>query len=168
MIKWYSVSEGVSGFSYYPLLEISVGIFLLIMAFLVPILFLAYNGINIGQWDELLFCLVFLILFAGLGHSLTFQSLRAQYGEEQFSFFQSLRKPDFSLTLDKLSWTGIQTREQEQGNETFIILYLKTNKENVEFYRSVNRKEIRKITEALDKLKKLSEEKFNETSTAGN
>lgn len=168
MIKWYSVSEGVSGFSYYPLLEIGVGIFLLIMAFLVPILFLVYNGMNIKQWDELLFCLVFLILFGGLGRSLTFQYLRVQYGNGQFSFFQSLRKPDFSLKLEAPSWTGIQTREQDQGNETHIILYIKINKENVEFYRSVNRKEIRKITEALDKLKKLSEEEFNETSTAEN
>lgn len=168
MIKWYSISEGVSGFSYYPLIEIGVGIFLLIMAFLVPVLFLAYNGISLSQWDELLFCLFFFILFGGLGHSLTFQSLHVEYAKGQFSFFQSLRKPNFSLNLEKSSWTGIQTKEQDQGSETFIILYIKTNKENVEFYRSVNRKEIRKITEALDKLKKISEEEFNETSTAGN
>ena len=168
MIKWYSISDNISGFSYYPLLEMSVGIFLLIMAFLIPILFLAYNGINLNQWDELLFCLVFFILFAALGHSLTFQSLRAEYDKGNFTFYQNLRNPPFNLELDKKSWKGIQSKEQDQGSETFYILNLKTEKENIEFYRSVNRKEIRKITEALEKLKKISEELSNETPTTGN
>ena len=63
MIKWYELEEKAACFVYYPLLEMAVGIFLMICALAVPILFLVYNGIKVEQWGELLFCFLFFVLF---------------------------------------------------------------------------------------------------------
>jgi hypothetical protein len=157
MIKWHSLGEKMTGFTYYPLLEISVGIFLLICSFVVPILFLVYNGINRAQWDELLFCALFFLLFSFMGKSLTFQSLNVTAEGEQLRFYQNLREPPTEFQISKYELEGLNTREEVIGDDTFYILNVRIPKEN-EFYRSVNRKEIAKISEAIIALGKQTKE----------
>lgn len=164
MINWNSAGPKLPVFTYYPLLEIGVGIFLLLAAFVVPILFLAYNGIKAEQWDELLFCAGFFLVFFFLGRSLTFQSLSARRTELGFSFYQNLREPPVAIDLKGSDWLGIKSEEAaavtasgEKG-EVFISIILKTSQGPREFYKSVNRKEIISIAGALEELRKKSEE----------
>lgn len=154
MIKFITVESKVTGFSYYPLLEIGTGIFLLICSLLVPILFLIYNGIKLEQWGEILFCVIFFFLFFFMGKSLTFQALTVKKDHENVHFYQNLREPATEFSLPQAEWQGISTRDQQVGEETQIILYVKIKNDEKEFYRSVNRKEIKKICDALISLGK--------------
>ncbi|MGM0601585.1 MAG: hypothetical protein ACQETH_17365 [Candidatus Rifleibacteriota bacterium] len=158
MIKWYTIESRLTGFTYYPLLEMGTGIFLMICSLLVPILFLIYNGLKLDQWGELLFCALFFIFFMFMGRALTFQSLKVNIKNESFVFFQNLREPPVELSLTFDQFKGIATREVEEGNETFVLLFIKSEEKEIEFYRSVNRKEINKISEALVKLGKAVKE----------
>lgn len=156
MIKMISVEAKITGFSYYPLLEIGTGIFLLFSSLLVPVLFLVYNGIKLEQWGELLFCLLFFLLFFYMGKSLTFQSMQVRREGENVILYQNLREPPTRLIVPATDWQGISTRDEEMGEEIFVILYVRIKNEEKEFYRSVNRKEIKKICDALIALGKSS------------
>lgn len=158
MIRWFSSGEKLPGFSYYPLLEIGVGVFLLTMSLIVPILFVIYNGVRFEQWPELLFCAGFLVLFFFMGKSLTFQSLQACRTESGFAFSQNMREPPVSLQLKSSEWQGIRTDDEQVGDETVVHLQLKTTTGVVELYRSINRKEINKMVGALELLRKKAEE----------
>ena len=158
MIRFISVESKVTGFTFYPLLEIGTGIFLLICSLVVPILFLFYNGIKAEQWGELLFCLLFFLLFSFMGKSLTFQYMRVEMKADSFHFYQNLREPPTDFELAQQDWQGISTRDEMVGHETNVVLYVKMKNEEKEFYRSVNRKEINKICDALIKLVKTDKE----------
>jgi hypothetical protein len=134
------------------------GIFLMICSVLVPVLFLVYNGIKPEQWGELLFCALFFIFFMFMGKALTFQSLKVSIENESFVFFQNLREPAVEFSLPFEQFKGFSTRETQEGNETFVLLFIKSYEKEFEFYRSVNRKEINKISEALVKLGKAVKE----------
>ncbi|PKL43328.1 MAG: hypothetical protein CVV42_20305 [Candidatus Riflebacteria bacterium HGW-Riflebacteria-2] len=167
MISWNSAGPKLPAFTYYPLLEIGVGVFLLIMAFVVPVLFLVYNGIKAEQWGELLFCAGFFVLFFFMGKSLTFQSLSVRHSEIGFSFYQNLREPALAIDLSDNDWLGIKTEEEVAKNqkgepiakgEVYIKILLKTPQGLREFYKSVNRGEINSIVGALEELRKKTEE----------
>jgi|GEM_PF-1021723 len=167
MISWNSAGPKMPAFTYYPLLEIGVGVFLLIMAFVVPILFVVYNGIKAEQWGELLFCAGFFVLFFFMGKSLTLQSLSARRSEIGYSFYQNLREPAVAIDLKPADWLGIKTEEEvakdEKGEpiakgEIYIKIQLKTQQGPRDFYKSVNRGEINSIVGALEELRKKSEE----------
>jgi hypothetical protein len=164
MISWNSAGPKLPGFTYYPLLEIGVGIFLLIMAFVVPVLFVVYNGVKAEQWGELLFCAGFFLLFFFMGKSLTFQNLSARRTEIGFSFQQNLREPPVAIDLKSNDWLGIKSEEWQgstrsgEKSETYVCIILKTKQGPREFYKSVNRKEITTIIKALEELRKQSEE----------
>lgn len=154
MIKWYSVQSKISGFAFFPLLEMGVGVFLMICSIAVPVLFLVYNGLKPEQWGELLFCALFLALFLFMGKSLTFQSMKVMIEDEKYHFFQNLREPPSDFFMNKKDFHGFSTRDVDEGGEIFIVLYLKDSGQEKEFYRSNNRKEIKKISEALIELGK--------------
>lgn len=158
MIKWLTTNSNLPGFTYYPLLEIIFGIFLMIAAITVPVLFLVYNGIKAEQWAELLFCGGFLVLFIYMGKSLTFQSLQARKTTEGFEFYQNMRDPAVNISLKNKEWLGIKTEEENFDDETILHLNLKTVNGNMELYKGINRKEIAKIVEALTALRKKAEE----------
>ncbi len=162
MIKWYGTEPKFVGFSYYPVLEIGVGIFLMIAALIVPALFVYYNGIKAENWGELLFCLGFFLLFMFMGRSLTFQSLSVKATERGYLFYQNLREPPTSFEIKKLDWEGIRTEEADQGDEKFIVLILKVFENEREFYRSVNRNEINQLVAALEILNKSDKEEDEE------
>lgn len=149
MIKMITIESKVGGFTYYPLLEMGTGVFLIICSLVVPILFVYYNGIKPEQWGELLFCLGFLILFLFMGKSLTFQSMHVELKGENVHFYQNLREPPTEFVIPRNEWQGISTRDEEVGDETNVILFIKINNSEKEFYRSVNRKEINKMCDAL-------------------
>jgi len=158
MISWESAGTKLPAFTYYPLLEIAVGVFLLIMSFVVPVLFLVYNGVKAEQWGELLFCTGFFVLFFFMGRSLIFQSLSGRKTERGFHFYQNLREPAIAIELDNAEWLGIKTSETGEKDEIFTSILLKTTQGEKEFYKSVNRKEINSIISALEKLRKKTEE----------
>ncbi|MDD3147989.1 MAG: hypothetical protein PHD82_11840 [Candidatus Riflebacteria bacterium] len=158
MVHWFITEERLSGFTYYPLLEIGVGIFLMLAALAMPVLFVYYNGIKPEQWAELLFCAGFLVLFMFMGKSLTFQSMQARQTSEGFSFFQNLREPAVLHTIERTNWLGIKTVEEKKGEETFTILQIKTPEGELDFYKSLNKKEINKMVGALVELQKKAEE----------
>lgn len=158
MIRWLSAEGKFAGFSYYPLLEMGVGVFLLIMSVVVPTLFLIYNGIKSEQWAELLFCAGFLVLFMFMGKSLTFQLMQVVQTENGYTFFQNMREPQVNLQLKNTEWTGIRTLDVKTGDETMLHLKLKTASGEIEFYKSINRKEINKMVTALEQLRNKAKE----------
>lgn len=154
MIKMITIDSKVSGFVYYPILEIGTGVFLMICSLSVPILFIVYNGIKPEQWKELLFCLFFLILFLFMGKSLTFQTMRVEVKGENVYFYQNLREPPTEFIIPITEWLGIFTCDEEINNQINVVLFIKEQNSEREFYRSVNRNEINKICDALIALKK--------------
>jgi len=158
MIRWIITEDRLPGFTYYPLLEMGVGVFLMLAAIGLPVLFFAYNGVKMQQWAELLFVAGFFILFIFMGKQLTFQSMHARVTADGFSFYQNLREPAVEHRLKKAEWLGIRTCEEKSGEETFILLKLKTANGELDFYKSINRKEISKMVGALDELHKKVEE----------
>lgn len=158
MIRWVITEDRLPGFTYYPLLEMGVGVFLMLAAIGLPVLFFAYNGVKMQQWAELLFVAGFFILFIFMGKQLTFQSMHARLTADGFSFYQNLREPAVEHRLKKTEWLGIRTCEEKSGEETFILLKLKTANGELDFYKSINRKEISKMVGALEELHKKVEE----------
>lgn len=158
MVRWIITEERLPGFSYYPLLEMSVGIFLMLAAVALPVVFLVYNGLKAEQWGELLFCAGFLVLFLFMGKSLTFQTMRAEQTSDGFSFYQNLREPAVSHKLGQRQWLGIKTSDEKSGEETFTLLKLKTPDGELDFYKSINKKEINTLVGALGELHKKAEE----------
>jgi len=158
MIRWIITEDKLPGFTYYPLLEMGTGIFLMLAAIGLPVLFFAYNGVKMQQWAELLFVAGFFILFMFMGKQLTFQSMRARVTADGFAFYQNLREPAVEHRLKKTEWLGIRTCEEKSGEETFILLKLKTANGELDFYKSINRKEISKMVGALEELHKKVEE----------
>lgn len=158
MVRWIITEDRLPGFSYYPLLEAGFGVFLMLAALTVPVLFLVYNGVKLEQWGELLFCAGFFVLFMYLGKSLTFQKLHACITPDGFRFYQSLRDPAVEHRLTRAQWLGIKTSEEKSGEETYILLKLKTVDGELDFYKSINRKEITTLVSELEKLHKRSEE----------
>ncbi|GAB4282563.1 MAG: hypothetical protein Kow0029_28160 [Candidatus Rifleibacteriota bacterium] len=160
MIKWFTVNSKVTGFVYYPLLEMGTGVFLMICAVSVPLLFVIYNGVKPEQWGELLFCIFFFLLFFIMGKSLTFQKLEVKLKNDEFCFYQNLREPPTEFVIKESAWQGFVTSEEEVGTETMFILLLKDENTEKEFYRSVNRNEIKKISEAIISLVKNTKEEM--------
>ena len=158
MVRWIVTEDKLPGFSYYPLLEMGTGIFLMVSALVLPVLFFVYNGIKTEQWAELLFCAGFFLLFMFMGKSLTFQSLTARVTADGFSFYQNMREPPTGHRLARRQWLGIKTSEEQDGNETMTLLKLKTPDGELDFYRSVNKKEIAALVGALNELHKKAEE----------
>jgi hypothetical protein len=93
-----------------------------------------------------------------MGKSLIFQSLKVSVENDKFNFYQNLRDPAVQFELDRQDFRGLATRDIQVGEETFILLLIKTSEHEKEFYRSVNRKEIQQICDALIKLGKSSQE----------
>ena len=150
MIRWVSAPEGVSGFTFLPVWEIGVGIFLLIAAFVIPTLFLVYNGINTGQWMELLFCVVFFLFFGFLGYKLVFQSLSASAEGEMLHVQSNLRDPEVHFSCKTVEWkTARIGAAEDQDGKTYATLQIVTNKGFNEVYRSVNNEEIKEICGAF-------------------
>ncbi len=158
MVRWVITEDKLPGFAYYPMLEIGTGIFLMLAALVVPVLFFVYNGIKTEQWAELLFCAGFFILFMFMGKALTFQSLTASLTSDGFTFYQNMREPPVSHRLDRRQWQGIRTSEEKNDDETMVILKLKTSDGELELYRSVNKKEINALVGALNVFYKKAEE----------
>lgn len=158
MIRWIVTEDKLPAFSYYPLLEAGFGVFLMLAALTVPILFLIYNGIKAEQWAELLFCAGFFIMFMYLGKSLTFQKMHARLTLDGYHFYQSLRDPAVEHRLTRSQWLGIRTFDEKSGEETYVVLRLKTIDGELDFYKSINRKEIKTLAEELEKLHKKAEE----------
>ena len=158
MIRWVITEDRLPGFTYYPLLEMGVGVFLMLAAIAMPIVFVAYNGVKAQQWPELLFVAGFFILFMFMGKNLTFQSMHARVTPDGFAFYQNMREPAVEHRLGKADWLGIRTSDEKSGEETFILLKLKTANGELDFYKSINRNEIKKMVGALDELHKKVEE----------
>ncbi len=158
MIRWIITEDRLPGFTYYPLLEMGVGVFLMLAAIAMPIVFVAYNGVKMQQWPELLFVVGFFVLFIFMGKNLTFQSMHARVTADGFAFYQNMREPAVEHRLNKADWLGIRTSEEKSGEETFILLKLKTANGELDFYKSINRKEISKMVGALEELHNKVEE----------
>ena len=151
------------GFSYYPILEIIVGVFLLIMSFLVPLLFFKYNGFKVQQWDEWLMAIAFFIFFFLLGKNLTFQSLKVEIKNNRIYLSQDMRLPAINLDLDIADWEGYSSFTKEEKNEKMHFFVIKTKTGTFEFYQTRNDNEILQITNMLSLLYKENKGEDNGT-----
>jgi len=155
MIKWMNSPQGITGFSYHPTLEVGFGLFLIVVAMTVPILFFWFNGVNFRQWSEWVFCMGFLFFFGWMGYTLAWQEFRAGVHDSILSITQDLRGPDFSITIPLADWQGISFSDahDEQG-KSVRCLRLETTNGHREIYRSVSPEEINAIGDALEILRK--------------
>ena len=142
------------GFTYYPVLEIIVGIFFLISAFMLPILFYSYNdGFKSQQWDEWLFIAVFFVLFYFLGKNLTFQHMKVLSDSEKCQFYQNMREPSVKIETNLKSWQSLKVlniaEDKFKKDEPMYAIILIVDNDEKEFYRSRNLKEINQMVETL-------------------
>lgn len=146
------------GFTYYPVLEIILGVFFLFMSFFLPLLFGRYNGFKfLQQWDEWLFLLFFFILFFFLGKNLAYQNMRVEVRNNNISLRQDMREPPVSLNILIEKWSGSTLKKSEvsENGQKFDPMYtisvIENNTEKV-FYETRSEKEAKKILNALNKL----------------
>lgn len=153
----------IMGFSYYPALEIGFGIFLLIMAFLVPILFFKYNGFKTQQWGEWLFVIGFFIFFFLLGKNLTCQSMKVEIKNNRIFFSQDMRLPAVNLDIDLTAWQDSSLIETEEQNEKMYFIKIKTESSVNDFYQTRNAKEAQQMVQLLKDIYKENKGEQNGT-----
>lgn len=156
MLRLHSAQSKLIGFSYFPLLEIAVGTFLLIVAITVPLLFAKYNGFKSSQTGEWIACIIFMLFFLMLGKSLTFQKMKVGITRgTNVRFYQNMRDPQVTFDIKQSEWKGVNiTEENGFNNEKLHVINIVSSTETFEFYKSINKKEISQITSALEQLRK--------------
>ncbi len=153
----------IMGFSYYPALEIGFGIFLFIMAFLVPILFFKYNGFKPQQWGEWLFVIVFFLFFFLLGKSLTCQSMKVEIKSNRIFFSQDMRLPAVNLDIDLTAWLDTSLIETEEEKEKMYFIKIKTESGVNNFYQTRNSKEAQQMVQLMKDIYKENKGEQNGT-----
>ncbi len=154
MIRWMSVQSRLAGFTYYPVWEIAFGLFLIMSAVAIPLLFFRFNGFQLKQAWEWLFCLGFLLFFGLLGKSLVMQVFLAHLDGEDLVVEHNLRDPSVTIRRPVAGWTDTVTRQaaSERG-EVLHLLVLVFGTEAIEIYRSVSPSEIAALQAAFTALR---------------
>lgn len=158
MISEIVENNKLAGFSYYPILEICLGVFFLFMSFCVPLLFAKYNGFKfLEQWDEWLFLLIFFFVFLLLGKSLTWQKLTVKEENGTINFFQNLRSPEVSIECKFEDWIENRIvihnyKEKDPRADNLHEIILKLKHEERQFYVTKSKKEAQIILDNLNKL----------------
>ncbi len=154
MIRWEVIQNRTVGFSFYPIWEMAVGTLLIVVGFLVPILFAAYNGIKLENWGEWIFNLLIFVFLAFLGHNLTFQKMRVNLDEnDKICFYQSMREPNIQNLVSNKDWKSYLVVPIEENNEKLYVLKIVETSKEWEFYRSVDEKEVNEMGKALHELR---------------
>jgi hypothetical protein len=150
VIRWTSSQARLAGFTFYPVLEIAFGLFLVMSALAVPLLFLRFNGLQGKQWPELLFCLGFLLFFGWMGKTLIFQAFLVRVEGGNLVVEHNLRDPAVSCTRPLGEWEETTIREATDGKgDRYYLLVLVAKGQAIELYRSINSAEIVALHEAL-------------------
>ncbi len=144
----------LTGFTYYPVLEICLGVFFLFISFFVPLLFFRYNGFKIAQWDEWLFLLFFFLLFFFLGKNLSYQNMRVELKGNRLQLRQDMRSSEVNLELDLSEWNGIIQETTKEKGENMYFIKIKHKSESKDFYQTRNQNESNQMTELLNKIYK--------------
>ena len=153
----------ILGFSYYPALEIGFGIFCMIMAFLVPILFFKYNGFKVQQWGEWLFVLIFFLFFFFLGKNLTYQSMKVEIKNNRIFFSQDMHLPAVNLDIDLANWQDVSLNVTEEANEKMYFIKIQTESGFKEFYQTRSEKEAQQMLQLLKEIYKVNKGEENGT-----
>lgn len=149
MIKWAYTADRLTGFTYYPTLEIVMGVFFILAAFALPILFVYYNSISIDKWDEIAFCVIFFVFFAFLGKSLANQSMHMELKENNFVIKQDMHLPETIIEFKPENFYGIDIIQEKQNNNLFHVIVINAENGNYKLYKSVSKKEIDRIHLAI-------------------
>lgn len=154
MIRWQSSGTQLDGFIYFPLMEAVFGVFLMITAVAMPVLFLKYNGIQMKQYPEWLFVLGFLLFFFWMGHTLAFQWFEARIATGKIKIKHNLRGPDLALERTLSEWTDLRmgNARDDSGREFTTLLFV-AGDGVVEIYRSIDAAEVKTIKESLGTLR---------------
>jgi len=155
LLRWSATQARLDGFIYLPLIEASFGIFLILTAIAVPLLFLKYNGVQIGQYPEWLFCLGFLLFFLWMGKTLAYQYFDVKITDNKLRIVHNLRGPDMNFERPVKEW--IETRladAKDQEGKTYKTIVIYTTDGGTEVYRTVNNSEAETILNAFEELRK--------------
>ncbi len=153
----------IVGFSYYPALEIGFGIFCLIMAFLVPVLFFKYNGFKVQQWGEWLFVIAFFLFFFFLGKNLTYQSMKVEIKNNRIYFCQDMFLPAVNIDIDLTSWQDVTLNVTEEAKEKMYFIKIKTETSLNDFYQTRSEKEAQQMVQLLKDIYKVNKGEENGT-----
>ncbi len=136
-------------------MEVGFGIFLMVAALSVPILFLRFNGVNSQQYPEWIFCLGFLLFFLWMGSTLAFQSFEAKIKDNLLQINHNLRGPDLSYTRQLGELSEIKTGDaSDETGKTYKTLLIQATDGATEVYRSVSPDEVLELKSALEVLRK--------------
>lgn len=158
------------GFTYYPLIEIILGVFFLFVAFFVPLLFFKYNGFKIQQWDEWLFLLFFFLIFLLLGKNLAYQNMKVEIRNNTIRFQHDMREPNVNIELNLSEWNGVTSDVIAAKDEPEYSINIKKDNELINFYKTINNKENKQIIELLnniysDNIKSFQSDKGDDNGT---
>lgn len=153
MIRWVSSQSRLTGFTFYPAWEICFGLFLVMSAVALPVLFFKYNGFQAKQYPEWLFCLGFVVFFGWMGKALIFQVFLARIEADRVVIEHNLREPAVRIDRPLADWRDTLARETRgDKGESFHLLVLAVGTEAVELYRSINQAEVEDLQKALQTL----------------
>ncbi|MBF0545590.1 MAG: hypothetical protein HQM08_14200 [Candidatus Riflebacteria bacterium] len=139
MIRWFSGVGGLEGFLFWPFWEVAVGWLLMIVALVVPLLFVIFNGFNPKQYLEWLFCLGFLVFFLWMGSVLAFQSFTARILDGRLVIDHNLRDPPLHVDIPTPEWLSSTIRSNVNvDGKLFTVLFVQTVGGECEIFRTVN------------------------------
>ncbi|MFZ2960031.1 MAG: hypothetical protein WA705_24380 [Candidatus Ozemobacteraceae bacterium] len=155
MLRWNTSGSRLESFLYLPIWEVIFGILLMLVAVLLPVLFLTFNGIQVKQYPEWLFCLGFLGFFLYLGHTLAFQWFEGKLSNGNITIHHNLRGPDFHLERPTSEWGGLKKGElRDESGKFHTTLFFLAKDGTTEIYRSVSAHEVNSLLNALETLRK--------------
>lgn len=143
------------GFSYYPMIEVIVGILLISGAFILPILHVIYNGLKKQDWLDILICLGLFLLFFFIGKNLAFQKIKIDSDDKYIHFFQNMREPSLETSLEIDKWNGmLLEKDSTIPSEVKYFIRIVTKDKNIDFYQTINKKEAEQISNSLNTIYK--------------
>jgi len=155
LIRWVSSQSRLVGFNYHPVWEIVFGLFLVMSAVAIPVLFFRFNGFQLKQYPEWLFCLGFFAFFSWMGRALIFQAFLARIEGDRVVIEHNLRDPPVSISRALGEWTNTLVSESSgEKGENLHLLVLVSGTEALELYRSVNPGEIAALRDAMVDLRR--------------
>ncbi len=128
----------------------------MVVAILMPLLYVRMNPASSRGTTEWIFCAVFMVFFLLLGHALAFQSFQAAITDKgTIDIAQNMRTPATALSRSLNDWheTRVGKVSDEHGKDQAAVFFVGSDGPH-ELYRTINPAEARSICEYLEELRK--------------
>lgn len=170
MVIWHKLDNKLVGFTYYPLLQILVGVFFIICALIVPGFYFYINGYKNSNFTESIISILFLLFFGWLGKNLVYQWFDFFITSSEIIVNNTIAEPHIFLRININSTINLSVKEfaTELANNQFcLIINYNSNSSYISnteisqnsineiiIHKSISKNEIEEIKNSIEKLLK--------------